>query len=160
MSREHLSTYLNDHLAGSVAALEILDGLSSDAPDLAPFAAQLKEDIESDRQQLIALMDRLGIEQGRLRKASGWLAEQFVEAKLEMDDEDKGEFRRLERLESLVLGISGKLGLWRALEAASVEDARLRGPNYEDLAVRAREQRARIENLRIQAARSALTLAA
>jgi hypothetical protein len=160
MSREHLSTYLNDHLAGSVAALEILDGLTSDAPDLALFADQLKKDIESDQQHLIALMDRLGIEQGRLRKASGWLAEQFAEAKLELDDEDKGELRRLERLEALVLGISGKLVLWRALEAASIEDERLRGPNYEDLVVRAREQRVRVENLRIQAARSALTLAA
>jgi hypothetical protein len=145
-------------------ALEILDGLTGDAPDLAPFAAQLKTDIESDKQQLLALMDRLGIEQGRLRKASGWLAEQFVEAKLELDDEDKGELRRLERLEALVLGISGKLALWRALEAASlaasIEDERLRGPNYEDLVERAREQCALVESLRIQAARSALTLAA
>lgn len=160
MSKEHLSTYLNDHLAGSVAAVEILDGLAVDAPDLAPFAAQLKEDIEADKQQLLALMDRLGIEQGRLRKASGWLAEQIAEAKLELDDEDKGTLRRLERLEALVLGISGKMVLWRALEAASVEDHRLRGPNYEDLVVRAREQRARVESLRIEAARSALTLAA
>jgi hypothetical protein len=160
MSREHLSTYLNDHLAGSVAALELLDGLAGDAPDLAPFANKLKKDIEADQQQLIALMDRLGIEQGRLRKASGWLAEQFMEAKLELDDEDNGGLRRLERLESLVLGISGKLVLWRGLEAASIEDERLRGPNYEDLMVRAREQRVRVENLRIQAARSALTLAA
>jgi hypothetical protein len=160
MSKEHLSTYLNDHLSGSVAALEILDGLAGDAPDLATFASQLKKDIELDQKQLVALMDRLGIEQSRLRKASSWIAEQFVEAKLEIDDEDTGELRRLERLEALVLGISGKLVLWRGLEAASVEDERLRGPNYEDLVVRAREQRARVENLRIQAARSALTLAA
>ena len=160
MSREHLATYLNDHLSGSVTALEILDHLREEATDIHPFLIQLEKDIKADRQQLVDLMARLDIQQSRIRKAGGWLAERFVEAKLEVDDQSGGRLRRLERLEALALGIDGKLGLWKSLEAASSVDDRLQGPDYGLLAQRAREQRASIEDLRIEAARSALRVAA
>jgi len=160
MSREHLATYLNDHLSGSVTALEILDHLKEETADIDPFLARLEKDIKADRQQLVDLMAKLDIPQSRIRKASGWLAERFVEAKLEVDDQSGGRLRRLERLEALALGIDGKLGLWKSLEAASSVNDRLRGPDYGLLAQRAREQRARVEALRIEAARSALRLAA
>jgi hypothetical protein len=60
----------------------------------------------------------------------------------------------------LVLGIEGKLSLWRALEAASMTDSGLAFVDYKNLAQRAEQQRDRLESLRIQTARSALTLAA
>jgi hypothetical protein len=54
-------------------------------------------------------MDHLDISQSRIRKASGWLAEQAAELKFAMGDEN---LRRLERFEALTLGIQGKLNLW------------------------------------------------
>src|SRR6185295_6670358 len=104
--------------------------LAEEALDIDPFLARLKKDIEADRQQLVDLMARLDIPQSRIRKASGWFAEKFVEAKLEVDDQSGGSLRRLERLEAVVLGIDGKLVLWQALEAAASVDARLQGPDY------------------------------
>lgn len=162
MSKEYLSTYLNDHLAGSVAALEIVEHLLTEATaaHLKSFFAQLKTDIEADREELVNFMNRLDVSQSRIRKASVWIAEQFMEAKIEMDDDDRGMLRRLERLEVLSLGIEGKLRLWLALDAASVHDTSLRGLDYARLAQRARDQRDRVEPLRIAAAQSALTLAA
>jgi hypothetical protein len=160
MSKDHLATYLNDHLAGSVTAIEIIDRLAEEASDISPFLARLKKDIEADRQHLVDLMARLTIPQSRIRKASLWLAEKITEAKLEVDDQSGGLLRRLERLEAVVLGIDGKLALWHSLEAASSVDAQLRGPDYVQLAQRAREQRAAVEALRIEAARAALRVAA
>lgn len=159
MSKEHLSTYLNDHLAGATMALEILDQLSIEAPDLKPLLTETKTDIEADREQLIGLMKRLDIPQSRVRRAGAWFAEQVAEAKFQMDDQSGGLLDRLERLEALVLGIEGKLRLWRALEASAGND-QLGGLDYTQLANRAMEQRDRIETLRVQTARSALTLAA
>ena len=72
-------------------------------------------------------MEKLDIAQSRIRKASGWLAEQLAEVKFAMEDEN---LRRLERLEALALGIQGKLSLWRALNAASSLDSRLTGLDY------------------------------
>jgi len=160
MSQDHLATYLNDHLAGSLTAIEILDHLIEEAKDIGPFLASLKTDIEADRQDLVNLMALLDIPQSRIRKVSGWLAEQLVEAKLEVDDQSGGSLRRLERLEALALGIDGKLALWQTLEAASSVDPRLQRLDYGRLSQRAREQRANVESLRIDAARSALRVAA
>jgi len=157
MSKEHLATYLNDHLMGVVSAIELVEQLSSEATDLKSFLEELKTDIEADRREVIGLMDRLDIPQSRIRRASGWVAEQVAEVKFQMDDDS---LRRLERLEAVALGIQGNLSLWRALYAASKVDERLQSLDYERLTQRARDQRDRVEALRIDAAKSALTFAA
>jgi hypothetical protein len=63
-------------------------------------------------------------------------------------------------LETLVLGIEGKLRLWQALSAASKRDRQLGALDYAWLIGRADDQRGRIEAMRLEAARSALTIAA
>jgi hypothetical protein len=156
MSKKHLTTYLNDHLSGAVAAIELLDHLAADAPEIRPSLLQLRNDIEADRKELEKLMERLDIDQSVLRKATAWIGEQVAETKLSMDDQTTGLLRRLERLEILSLGIEGKLSLWRALEAASKQDVNLRKLDYEGLARRAQDQRDRVEELRLDAARLAL----
>ncbi len=156
MSKEHLANYLNDHLAGSVAALEILEHLESEAPKLTPDLAELRTSIEADRQELKALMDRLGISESRIRKVGGWLAEKLTEFKLNVDDPSDGALRRFESLEALALGIEGKRALWWALNTAAESAAELRGPDYARLVKRAEEQRGRVEVFRLQEAKSAL----
>jgi hypothetical protein len=156
MSKEHLSTYLNDHLAGSNLAVEILEHLTSEVPSLSGPLTALKTDIEEDREQLKKLMARAQIEESRVRKAGGWIAEQLAELKLEVDDDSKGSLRRLERLEALAIGIDGKIALWDALGAAADSNNALGGIDYERLIQRGRDQRARVERLRVQAAREAL----
>jgi hypothetical protein len=160
MSREHLETYLNDHLAGSVTQLEILDQLAEEATDLKAALERLRIDIGADRQELITLMRHLDIKESRLRRATGWIAEQIAEAKLVIDDDEGGHLRRLERLELMVLGIEGKLRLWQALEAASQLEPRLGILDYPWLIQRAHDQRVRVETLRLEAAKAALKLAA
>ena len=49
MAKEHLSTYLNDHLMGAVAATEVIDQFIEEAPDLRAFLTDLKTDVEADR---------------------------------------------------------------------------------------------------------------
>ena len=156
MSKEHLSTYLNDHLAGSNFAVEILDHLTSEAPGLSGELTVLKSEIEEDREQLKTLMAKQHIEESRVRKAGGWIAERLAALKLGVDDDAKGCLRRLERLEALAIGIDGKIALWGALAAAANSNAELEGIDYERLTKRGRNQRARVEMLRVQAAREAL----
>jgi hypothetical protein len=58
MADEHIATYLNDHLAGSVVALELLDHLvaTHSETDLAAFFRQLRADIVADRDELQRIM--------------------------------------------------------------------------------------------------------
>jgi hypothetical protein len=157
LSKKHLATYLNDHLAGANLALEVLDHLASETPDLASSLATLRSEIREDREQLKALMASLNIPESRVRRAGSWIAEQVTEFKVEVDDDENGALRRLERLEALAVGIDGKIALWRALDAVPTKG--VSGQNsYEHLSRRAAEQRSQIEVWRLQAARDALVI--
>jgi len=159
MENEHLATYLNDHLAGSVMAIEVLDHLATTYSDrgLSDFFIRLRDDISSDRDELQGLMERLNIGESRTRKASAWLAEKMTELKLRFDDPQAGALRLFESLEGLALGIEGKRSLWLALTAAAEQSPSLRTVDYERLIERAEEQRQRVERLRIETAVVALT---
>jgi hypothetical protein len=159
MANEHLATYLNDHLAGSVLALELLDHLEVAYADasLKVFFRQLNLDIAADRDDLQALMGRLHINESRTRKASAWLTEKMTYLKLRFDDPEAGALRLFESLEALSLGIEGKRSLWVALTAATETSPSLRIVDYERLIQRAQNQRDRVEALRIDSARKALT---
>jgi len=156
MAKEHLEIYLNDHLAGAVMALELLEDLEREGTGITKSLAELRADIEADRTELLALMHRLGIDESRTRKASGWLTEMAARIKMRVDDKASGSLRLLESLEVIALGIHGKLALWLALSAVSEIASELRGVDYERLAKRAQEQRQRVEVLRLNAAKAAL----
>src|SRR5436190_2458592 len=117
MAEQHLATYLNDHLAGAVGALELLTHLeeSHPGPGLKRFLTDLRADIVADRQELESLMARLHVATSPSRKAVAWLAEKITQTKLRLDDPDDGALRLLEANEALAIGIEGKRALWRAL---------------------------------------------
>ena len=160
MAKEHLATYLNDHLSGSVAAIELLEHLQGAyaGNELEHFFAELRNDIEADRQELKRLMDQLEIPQSGTRKAGAWIAGKLAELKMRLDDSAHGPLRLLESLEAVELGINGKLALWRALIAAAEVAPALRGAlDYQRLAKRATEQIERVEAHRLNAAKAAFT---
>ena len=158
MAREHIATYLNDHLAGATGAVELLEHLEKEHADteVGRLAAELRADVEADRQTLESLMDRLQVARSRTRRAAAWLGEKAAELKLRLDDPKGGSLRLFESLEALSLGIEGKKSLWRALAAAAEEAPHLRAADYEDLIRRAEEQRGRVETARLEAARRTL----
>jgi hypothetical protein len=64
---------------------------------------------------------------------------------------------RLIELETLTLGVMGKLELWRSLADVAEHDARLDRAEIEGLAARAERQRDELVPLRRRASREALT---
>lgn len=156
---EHLATYLNDHLAGSVVAIELMEHLESTFADtpVAAFVAELRADVEADRRELEALMAQLQIAESRTRKASAWLAEKFTELKLRLDDPAGGELRLFESYEALSLGIEGKRSLWLALTAVAENTPALQSVDFGRLIQRAEQQRSRVEAKRLEMAKAALS---
>jgi hypothetical protein len=158
MASEHIAVYLNDHLAGSEVALELLEYLRAAhaGTDLERFVIDLRTEIVADRQELETLMARLQITQSPPRKATAWLAEKVTEIKLRVDDPAGGALRLLEGLEAMQIGIEGKRALWRALASAAKYAAELQVLDYERLTERALEQHRRVETKRLEAATRAL----
>jgi hypothetical protein len=158
MDLNHASSYLNDHLAGSSGALELLEHLESlhkDGP-LGALAAQLRSEIGEEREKLEALVKHLGITQSVPRKVAGWLAEKAAQVKLKLDDLGDESLRTLEILEALSLGIEGKRLLSRSLAAGAESTPSLRTFDFDWLARRSESQRARVEEHRLAAARQLL----
>jgi hypothetical protein len=158
MSSSSLTTYLNDHLAGSVAALELLEHLGTlhRATEREQLFQSLRAEVEEDQKVLQQVLDKVGGNESRVRKAAAWLTEKIEEAKLKLDDPGDGALRVLEALESLGLGIQGKIALWRALAATADRLPQLRHLDFDRLQERAIQQYEQVETQRIHVARVAL----
>lgn len=154
-----LLSYLKNHLAGSVAALELIDHLQSSASpfDGRRFLERLRGEISSDQRVVQSLLHDLGGTESRVREAGAWLTEKLGELKLRIDDPHRQGLGFLEALETLALGIQGKLALWTALEAVSDRVPELASVDLLTMRHRAREQYAMVESRRLEAAWRAFT---
>jgi hypothetical protein len=150
MAHEHLSTYLNDHLAGATSGLELIAALrrSGSGDNLAEVEAAIAE----DRHELEQLMQSVDVPKSSLRPAAAWAAEKLAELKTRLDDLGKGPLYALELFEALSLGIEGKRGLWEALKTASPAAPALQRVDFARLIARAEEQRRVVEAGRLNAA--------
>ena len=158
MATTPLTTYLNDHLGGASAAIQLLDKLveSSGTPEAAKFFSGIRAEIKEDITVLEDLIRKLGGSPGGLRELGGWIAAKAVSLKLMLDDPAGGGLQRFEAIEALVLGIHGKSRLWRALAAVAPVLPELQGLDFKTLEARADDQHARMEARRLEAARLAL----
>jgi hypothetical protein len=152
---DDLSSYLNDHLAGSVGALELLDRLIDiyTGKPLEQFFRDLRNEIDADQETLKELIAKLGEKESAVRKAGAWIVEKLSRAKIQLSETREGGMGLFLALEALALGIHGKRSLWRALATAAETSPRLRGPDYATLEKRAVEQHNRVEAERLEVAR-------
>ena len=159
MDHKLLSIYLNDHLAGATAGRELARRAAGSNPegDLGDFLARLAEEVEEDRQALISLMARLEVPEDRVKQVAGWSAEKAGRLKLNGRLIGYSPLSRVTELEALLLGITGKLALWRALERLAAAEPRIAQaielPVY---IARAEAQLAGLEAHRLDAVRAAI----
>ncbi|MFZ1220056.1 MAG: hypothetical protein WAO00_12240 [Chthoniobacterales bacterium] len=155
---DNLTSYLNDHLAGSVGALELLDRLidTYKGNPLGVFFQELRNDIRADQETLQELIQQVGAEESAVRKAGAWLVEKLSRVKMPVSESSEDEMGLFLALEALALGIGGKRSLWQALQAASQARPQLARLNYTSLEKRALEQSERVEARRLEIARHVL----
>jgi hypothetical protein len=153
-----LAIYLHDHLAGARFAVNLLADLREQKlnSEVAECAAQLLPEIERDREALEGLAKAIGADAHTLKDIGAWIAQKAGRAKFTLS-EPLGVF---EAVEFLALGVQGKIALWNALETVRRFDIRLTGLDLVWLLVRARDQHARLESLRVKLAAETLRVAA
>jgi hypothetical protein len=148
-----LDSYLNDHLAGSISALELIAHWVEvhKGEPIGNFFAETEREIKADQDTLRDVMHILGIEESKVRQAAAWAAEKVGRARLMIAGDEQGSLGLVLTLEGLVMGVTGKKLLWHALAAAKL--SRLNSYNFEQLQRRAEQQVERIEAERISAVR-------
>jgi hypothetical protein len=152
---KELDSYLNDHLAGSVSALELIAHWVEvhKGEPLGSFFVEIKREIEADRDMLRDVMRTLGVDESTVRKAGAWAAEKVGRARLIIAGDEPGSLGLVLTLEGLIMGVTGKKLMWSALAAAKL--TQLHSYNFEQLQRRAEQQVERIEAERMLAVRQA-----
>ncbi len=147
-SVRYLSIYLNDHLAGATVGVELARRVHASNREDEAFGKPLGRicrEIEEDRAALEQVIDRLGLSRSRVKPAGAWVAEKLGRLKLNGRLRGYSPLSRLLELEGLMIGITGKLALWKTLD--SLEDAKDSGVDFAQLTTRAAEQRSAVEDL-------------
>jgi hypothetical protein len=158
LAQESLNVYLNDHLAGSVAAVDLIEQSidHNQGKPLAEFLEGLLREVRSDQTTLQQLMERFGVDRSPVKQASSWVAEKLSRLKFTVTGRTSESLRNLLELEALLLGVHGKRGLWRALKEVADAEPRLAETELDNLIQRADQQISGIERHRAQAAREGL----
>lgn len=143
-----LEIYLNDHLAGACGGVELARRLRASNRDDAVFGETLSRvcaEIEADRTVLEQVIEGLGYSRSRVKPAAAWIAEKLGRLKLNGQLRGYSPLSRLIELEGLLIGITGKIGLWETLtELGAGKDLEI---EFEQLATRAAAQRAAVDDL-------------
>jgi hypothetical protein len=149
-----LEIYLNDHLGGATGGVELARRLRASNRDDAVFGEALSRvcaEIEADRAVLEQVIEELGYSRSKVKPAAAWMAEKLGRLKLNGQLSGYSPLGRLIELEGLLIGITGKIGLWQTL--SELEEGQRLEIDLEQLTARAAAQRATIDELHRLAAK-------
>ena len=145
-----LSAYINDHLGGANVGVAMAYRLQHDVQgeDAARLLGPLADEIKDDLQDLRRIAQRVEVTRNPVKQAVGRLAEKIHRLGVATFAPGSRPLRRLRAVESLSLGVEGKLALWRALIEIAPCYPQLDPVDLERLAGRAADQRRRLEMVR------------
>lgn len=157
MANAALANYLNDHLAASVAALDLMAFLRDRCADaeMAVAVAAIRTGVLEDRKTLLAVMRAQGIRRPPVRIAAAWVAAKLGQLRFRSGGTPLDGLRLLQGIELISLGIEGKTALWRALAETARTAPELAWPDFDALIAGSEGHRQAAEALRLRAARAA-----
>lgn len=159
MADSMLAIYLNDHLLGASAGLELFKRAARNTrgKPAAPELQRLTREVAEDRETLLATMRALGLPVRRYKILTGWALEKAGRLKPNGKLLARSPLSALVELEGLRLGVQGKEAGWLALRAVADRYAALDPDELDRLAGRARRQAEELERLRAVTAADVLS---
>ena len=151
---ERLGIYLNDHLTGATAGVELLrrSATSQRDPGRRAELSRVAEEAAADRQTLLSLMRVLDIPVKKHRVAAGWVTEHVGRLKMNGALLRRAPLSDLLEVEAMLLGVTGKRSLWRLLGRRAAADPRLSADEMQRLEQRASDQLETLEQVWAEAA--------
>jgi len=162
IDRKTLGAYLNDHLAGSVAALELIGRLAT-AHTRTPIGDTMlgfQKSLEQEQDVVRALIAAQGESESKFAMSMAWIGEKVSRLKIGPGGDDESGLMLFEALEVLSVCFWGRRSLWRTLEHLEGHTPGVTGLNGRALAENAEAQIAVLERLRLDASIGALMLPA
>ena len=163
MDREQLlRTYVEDHYAGSSGGRALAQRIAGQNKDneYGQYAAQLVKELDEERVSLTAMLKRIGSEPPKVRTLAARGGELLGRLKPNGTWISYSPLSRVIELEGMIMGVTGKLMLWRSLLQVVDGDERFDRAEIQRLEKMAEGQRSRLEDLHDRAAREALAAGA
>ncbi len=157
MAYSGLETYLNDHIAGATAGTNLAKMAAEEhqTDEHGPFFSEIYAAIEADFGTLKELASALGVDESAGKAALAELGSKMMGPKFTGGEDD--ELNAFVTLETLSIGIEGKVCMWKALKTVESEYAAFEQFNIDELLASAVSQREKIEAQRQKMAPHALT---
>ena len=118
VQRKRLQEYLQDHLTLSMAGLELAKRCLRNNPkgELGNFLRTFVSQIPSERAWLRASLVKLGGEIPQLKLLASWMLEKLMPLKFNAFGIRHTRLSRVFELETLLVGVRGKLNMYRILD--------------------------------------------
>lgn len=155
----NLKIYLNDHLAASVAGIQMAKHCLKNSQDsalkkfLSDFLAQVTEEQKLLKKIVIYLKDT----QSPLKRMGAWVFEKIAHLKLNYL-QSNAEVSRLLELEGLLAGVHAKLDMWRMVERLSISNPEFPQYPFKSLIERVEKQLLSLEKFCLKAGEKAFSL--
>jgi hypothetical protein len=158
MAEQPIHVYLNDHLAGATAGVDLAKQASERHDgELREFFAQLADEVSADYNTLTSLMDQMDAHASGAKEVLAKAGSEISDTKFSGESTDDPEFGTFITLETLSIGVEGKLCMWKALKVVADDYPELSSADIDTLIERAQSQRDKIEGKRLEVASTALS---
>jgi hypothetical protein len=156
MAYSALDTYINDHLAGATAGTNLAKIASEEhqTDEHGPFFSEIYAEIRADFDTLQELASALGVEESASKGALAEIGSKVMAPKFTAGDDD--ELNAFVTLETLSIGVEGKVCMWKALKTVAGDYSAFEQFDVDELLARAEGQREKIEAQRQRLAPQAL----
>jgi hypothetical protein len=157
-AQDPLGIYLNDHLAGATAGLELARRVAGarQVPATGPELQRFADELAEDRAALLRIMGTLGVPVRSYKVWAAWAGEKAGRLKPNGHLTARSPLSSLVELEMLRLGVEGKAAGWRTVRVLADRDGRLDAGELDELLSRARRQADFLEEARIRAAQQVI----
>lgn len=161
LDRESLMTYLNDHLAASIAALQLLERLVTTLrePSMVTTLRTLTDDVTAEQGLVRDIIAAGGGTENTMAQAVSWVGEKVARLKIGPGESDPSGLMLFEALEAISVGFWGRRCLWSTLAHLSREVTVPPGTiDFAALEARAEQHLTMLDALRLQSSSAALSL--
>ena len=156
MAYQGLDVYLTDHLAGATAGVNLSRMAAEEhkSDEHGQFFGEIASEIKTDYETLERLLDEMGVERSATKTAAAEIGSKMMAPKFTGGDDD--ELNAFITLETLSIGVEGKVCMWKAIATVGDSNATLENYDLGELIARGESQRERIEAKRLELAPQAL----
>jgi hypothetical protein len=156
MSDNNLAQYLDNHLAGSVAGIELVKTMISEqrGTSLSIFLEKLLQELQEDQDVVRRALKELGQKESKVKGMGAWTLEKLAFSPL-TGLADNSDLRPVVELEAILLATLGRCGMWLLLERFHHRYPCLAFTDFGLLRQRADRQAEELERYRQEAAASA-----